>query len=75
MYVTVTGTAKTIFIKCTGALCFMRSAFFVRIFMRTVGVRFLEEMWLLLGNTMSLLNSNSVGLKKNIHDIHIRTLL
>ncbi|BAK15896.1 hypothetical protein SSIL_1473 [Solibacillus silvestris StLB046] len=52
----------------------MRSAFFVRIFMRTVGVRLLEEMWLLLGNTMNLLNSNSVGLKKNIHDIHIRTL-
>lgn len=38
-------------------------------------MRLLEEMWLLLGNTMSLLNSNSVGLKKNIHDIHIRTLL
>ncbi|MFL0582371.1 hypothetical protein ACH0B6_07340 [Solibacillus silvestris] len=38
-------------------------------------MRLLEEMWLLLGNTMGLLNSESGGLKKNLRDIHIRTLL
>lgn len=58
--------------RCTllHAECFFCSDFY-----ENSGVRLLEEMWLLLGNTMSLLNSKSVGLKKNIHDVHIRTLL
>lgn len=47
--------------RCTllHAECFFCSDFY-----ENSGVRLLEEMWLLLGNTMSLLNSNSVGLKR-----------